>query len=108
VLCTAGAVAAVADRIVPLVLFWVLLTAFCAGVIAAVRPWLLSLVPPVAPAAERHEGAGGARVAGWALIAELAAGPVDAHPDSYAARAAALSPLYSDPTTTTPGGTTHA
>jgi hypothetical protein len=100
---TGAGVAAMADRTVLLPLLLVLLVAFPVLVAFAVRPWLLRVVPPAAHAAGHLVHTAPGRLAGWVLIAEIAAGPLDEHPDTYAARAGALSPLYTD-RTTTPGG----
>jgi hypothetical protein len=92
-----------ADRTVLLALLLLLLAA--ASGFASWAGWRLlrRIAPPAAHAAGYLVHTAPGRLAGWVLIAEIAAGPLDAHPDTYAARAGALSPLYTD-RTTTPGG----
>lgn len=89
----AGVVAAMGDRTVLLALLLLLLTAA-----AGLACWGAALLlRRLAPATGHLVHTVPGRLAGWVLIAVTAAGPLDAHPDSYAARAL---PLYTDPTTT--------
>lgn len=89
-----------ADREVILPLLLMLLLADGAAACWLLCLLLRRLAPPVAHGAAHLVHVAPGRAAAWLLIAEIAAGPVDTHPGSYAARAL---PLYSD-RTTTPGG----
>lgn len=89
------------DRTVLLLLLLLLLTAAAGLTCWGAALLLRRIAPPAAHAAGHLVHTAPGRLAGWVLIAEIAAGPLDAHPDSYAARAL---PLYTDPTTTPTGG----
>lgn len=95
----AGVVAAMADRTVLallllLIVGFIVWCAFCAALLALSRA-----ASATARAADHLAHEMWEFVAAWVLVAVTAAGPLDTHPDSYAARAGEL-PIYTDRTPT--------
>lgn len=76
---------------------FILWAAFCAALLAIIRGAVAT-----ARAARHLAHDAWEQVAVWVLVVATQAGPMDADPDSYAARAAEL-PVYTD--RTTHGGT---